>query len=151
MRLLDRLGIAYESVTYTTDGSPKSGVEVARELQVSPEQIFKTLVARSGQHAYVFVIAADRELDLKKAAKVCGEKKIDMLPAKEIPALTGYQRGGCSPLGMKKALPTFVDRGARLQEAIYVSAGKIGVQIRLAPEDLLRSIGAEYGDLTEES
>lgn len=149
MRILDRMRIAYLPHEYESDGEPKSGLEVAEELGVDPARIFKTLLAHAGTDYFVFIIPADRELDLKKGARACGAKKIEMLPAKEIFPLTGYHRGGCSPLGMKKSFPTYLDDSAALHESIYVSAGKIGQQIELALSDLLVASNAEYADLQD--
>lgn len=148
MRILDRMRIAYIPHAYTSEGEPKSGMEVAEELGIDPARIFKTLLAQAGTDYFVFVIPADHELDLKKGARACGAKKIEMLPSKEIFPLTGYQRGGCSPLGMKKSFPTYVDDSAALHASIYVSAGKIGQQIELKPGDLIQAADASYAQLS---
>ena len=113
-------------------------------------QVFKTLVTRgSGRHYYVFVIPVAEELDLKAAAKACGEKSVEMIHVKEINALTGYIRGGCSPIGMKKLFPTFLDESAQRQNTIMVSAGKIGTQVELAPIDLIDFVGAKLAALAK--
>ena len=150
MRLLDAAGIEYESRTYVESGAV-SGVDVAKALGEDPDSVFKTLVteSKSGAH-YVFVIPASAELDLKKAARASGEKAISMIRQKELLPLTGYVHGGCSPIGMKKPFPTFFDETAQLFDRIYFSAGKIGWQVGVNPEDARRCICFEYADLTEE-
>ena len=149
MRLLEQKKLPYTPHDYLATGAV-SGAEVAAALGEPPERVFKTLVTTgaSGGH-YVFVIPVAEELDLKKAAKAVGEKSIAMLPQKELLPLTGYIHGGCSPIGMKKALPTFIDETAQLFDAICVSAGRIGAQAELAPDDLLRLTGAVYAPLTD--
>ena len=113
--------------------------------------MFKTLVTRGdGNELFVFVIPVAESLDLKKAAKVSGNKRVEMIHVKEIEGLTGYLRGGCSPIGMKKSYPTYIDETAILFDSIYFSAGKRGVQIILSPETLAGFIGAEFADLTKE-
>lgn len=150
MRLLDASGVAYEPRCYAETGAV-SGVDVAAALGEDADSVFKTLVTegRSGAH-YVFVIPVASELDLKKAAQVSGEKSIAMIRQKELLPLTGYIHGGCSPLGMKKPFPTFFDETAQLFDRIYFSAGKIGWQVGVAPEDARRVIGFDYAALTEE-
>ena len=136
MRLLDSAGLKYEMASYDYDESDLSGVHAAAELGVSPEIVFKTLVTRGDSNAFfVFVIPVAESLDLKKAAKVSGNKRIEMIHVKEILDITGYIRGGCSPIGMKKEYPTYIDETAQLYEKIYFSAGKRGVQIILDPEE----------------
>ena len=149
MRILEQNGIPYTAHAYPADG-PTDGVSVAKILNQDPEQVFKTLVtkAASGNY-YVFDIPVAENLDLKKAAKAVGEKSIAMIPQKELLPLTGYIHGGCSPIGMKKAFPTFIDETAQLFDAICVSAGKIGAQVELAPDDLARLTGAQYVQLTD--
>lgn len=150
MRLLDSAGIDYETASYDHDESDLSGVHAAAELGVSPEIVFKTLVTRGdGNLFFVFVIPVAESLDLKKAAKVSGNKRIEMIHVKEILEITGYIRGGCSPLGMKKAYPTYIDETAQLYEKIYFSAGKRGVQIILDPNKLTSVTGGVFADLTE--
>ncbi|MGI6440751.1 MAG: Cys-tRNA(Pro) deacylase [Peptoniphilaceae bacterium] len=150
MRILDQMRMAYTPHSYENPGEPKSGVAVAEELGVSAGRIFKTLVTHAGADYYVFVIPADKELDLKKAARACGAKKIEMLPLKELFLRTGYHKGGCSPLGMKKDFPTFIDRLAEEEETVFVSAGKVGQQIEIRPADLRTAVGGEYAHLHEE-
>lgn len=149
MRLLDQQGVPYESHCYEGTGAV-SGAEVAAVLGQDPDRVFKTLVTegRSGQH-YVFVIPVLRELDLKKAAAAAGEKSIAMVKSKELLPLTGYIHGGCSPIGMKKPFPTFVEESAILFDAILFSAGKIGYQVELAPAGLEQLVVFQYADLCE--
>ena len=150
MRLLDSAGLDYEMASYDYDESDLSGVHAAAELGVSPETVFKTLVTRGDGNAFfVFVIPVAESLDLKKAAKVSGNKRIEMIHVKEILDITGYIRGGCSPIGMKKEYPTYIDETAQLYEKIYFSAGKRGVQIILDPEELAGVTGGIFADLTE--
>ena len=150
MRLLDSAGLEYEMASYEYDESDLSGVHAAAELGVSPEIVFKTLVTRGdGNSFFVFVIPVAESLDLKKAAKVSGNKKSEMIHVKEILDITGYIRGGCSPIGMKKPFPTFIDETAQLYEIIYFSAGKRGVQIILDPSELASVTGGIFADLTE--
>ena len=149
MRLLDQQGIVYESHCYEGTGAV-SGAEVAQVLGQDPDRVFKTLVTegKSGQH-YVFVIPVLAELDLKKAAAAAGEKSIAMVKSKELLPLTGYVHGGCSPIGMKKPFPTFVEESAILFDRILFSAGKIGYQVELAPEELGKLTPFQYADLCE--
>ena len=150
MRLLDAAGIDYSMASYEYDESDLSGVHAAQELGVSEDIVFKTLVTRGDGNAFfVFVIPVAESLDLKKAAKVSGNKSIEMIHVKEIMDITGYIRGGCSPIGMKKAFPTFIDETAILFDEIYFSAGKRGVQIILDPEILADVSNAEFADLTK--
>ncbi len=150
MRLLDSAGLDYEMASYDYDESDLSGVHAAAELGVAPEIVFKTLVTRGDSNAFfVFVIPVAESLDLKKAARASGNKKIEMIHVKEILDITGYIRGGCSPIGMKKQFPTYIDETAQLYEKIYFSAGKRGVQIILDPEELASVTGGIFTDLTE--
>lgn len=150
MRLLDSAGLEYEMASYDYDESDLSGIHAAAELGVAPEIVFKTLVTRGyGNAFFVFVIPVAESLDLKKAAKASGNKKIEMIHVKEILDITGYIRGGCSPIGMKKPFPTYIDETAQLYEKIYFSAGKRGVQIILDPEELASVTGGIFTDLTE--
>ena len=147
MRLLDAQKIPYAAHTYRPDPS-MSGLDIAALLGEDPDKVFKTLVTagKSGQH-YVFVIPVAEELDLKKAAAASGEKAVAMIRQKELLPLTGYIHGGCSPIGMKKPFPTWIHETALRQEAVFVSAGKVGFQIELAPADLLRAAGCRPADL----
>ncbi len=147
MRTLEQKKIPYTAHFYEADGT-MSGVEIAEILGEKTEAVFKTLVTtgKPGKY-YVFVIPVGEELNLKKAAAVAGEKSISMIPQKQLLPLTGYVHGGCSPVNMKKAFPTFLHRTAEGMERIFVSAGKIGAQVELAPEDLRRATGAEYAEI----
>ena len=150
MRMLDSAGLDYGMASYEYDESDLSGVHAAEELGVSPDIVFKTLVTRGDGNAFfVFVIPVAESLDLRKAARVSGNKKIEMIHVKEILDVTGYIRGGCSPIGMKKQFPTYIDETAMLYERIYFSAGKRGVQIILDPSELAEVTGGGFADLTE--
>lgn len=150
MRTLEQKKIAYTPHEYPADG-PVDGVSVAAYLNQDPEQVFKTLVTKgAGGGYYVFDIPVAENLDLKKAAKAVGEKSIAMLPQKELLPLTGYVHGGCSPVGMKKPFPTWIDETALLTDAFFCSAGRLGAQIGIDPEALAGYIGAQFADLTEE-
>lgn len=147
MRVLDSKKLAYNHYTY--DNSTVNGVEVARLLGQEPDRVFKTLVTRGKSGGFfVFMVPVAEELDLKKAARACGEKAVEMLPQKELLPRTGYVHGGCSPIGMKKRFPTFVDETAQLFDTIHFSGGKVGCQIRMNPDDLGRLIPFQYADLT---
>ena len=149
MRILERAGIAHQVHLDPTDGS-LDAVSVAGMLGQEPDAVFKTLVTQGKSRAfYVFVIPGPQTLDLRRAAAACGEKSVEMLPQKLLLPTTGYIHGGCSPLGMKKAFPTFIDETAQLFDTICVSAGKIGAQVELAPDDLCRLSGAQYARLTD--
>jgi Cys-tRNA(Pro)/Cys-tRNA(Cys) deacylase len=148
MRLLDAAGIRYEVKEYPVDESDLSGLHAAELLGLPPELIFKTLVLKGASGAYVVCcIPVTGEVDLKKAARAAGEKSIHLIPVKDLQSLTGYIRGGCSPVGMKKPFPTFIDETAELFDAIGVSAGQRGIQLILAPGDLAGFIGAVFADL----
>lgn len=149
MRMLEDEGIDYESFAHELKDGFTSGSDLARMFGQNPEQVFKTLVlyAKRGEY-YVCVIPVDETLDLKKASSFFGVKKLEMLPMKELLGVTGYVHGGCSPVGMKKAFPTAVDETAMLFDDVLVSGGRIGLQIKLKPDDLIRAAGAEYADLT---
>ncbi|WP_374721620.1 Cys-tRNA(Pro) deacylase [Peribacillus tepidiphilus] len=150
MRILDSEKIPYEMMTYSPDDGKIDGVSVAQKIGREAGIVYKTLVAQGASKSYyVFVIPVEAELDLKKAAKAAGEKKMEMIPVKDIQKVTGYIRGGCSPVGMKKQFPTFIDEAARSLDTIIVSGGKIGVQIELKVEDLVKAIGAELMELTK--
>ena len=153
MRILEQKGIPFTPHTYPhEEGVAVDGASVARSLGQDPECVFKTLVARGASKAiYVFDIPVEDTLDLKKAAKAVGEKSIEMIPVKELTPLTGYVRGGCSPLGMKKRLRTVLDSSARAQAAIVVSAGKIGYQVELSPQDLAGLAEADFAPVTRDA
>jgi Cys-tRNA(Pro)/Cys-tRNA(Cys) deacylase len=149
LRLLDAGAIPYETAEYPVDESDLSARHAAELLGIPPERVFKTLVLRGESGGcLVCCIPAGAELDLKKAARAGGEKKAALVPVKELLPLTGYIRGGCSPIGMKKQFPVFIDETAELFETIAVSAGVRGVQLILDPRDLLRFISAGTADLT---
>ena len=149
MRMLERLKLPYRHYAFDTGGAAPSGTEVAALLGKDPAQVFKTLVTvgKSGKY-YVFMIPVAEELDLRKAARCAGEKSIEMIKTKDLLPLTGYVHGGCSPIGMKKRFPTFVDETAQLFDTIHFSGGKVGCQIRMNPDDLGRLIPFQYADLT---
>lgn len=148
MRILDQKKIPYKHYCYV-DTDAISGIDVASAMGQNPSQVFKTLVTvgKSKNH-YIFVIPCDQELDLKKAAKAAGEKSIEMIKSKELLGLTGYIHGGCSPIGMKKMFPTFLDLTCENFETIIFSAGKIGYQVEVTPEDLKKIVPFSEADLT---
>ena len=149
MRMLDRAKISYEVLSYEYDESDLSGVHAAQALSLDPAQVLKTLVTRGGKGGvFVFCIPVDAELDLKKAARCAGVKNIEMLHVRELQGLTGYIRGGCSPVGMKKQYPTFIDASADMFGEIYVSAGLRGQQLKVNPRELKEFIGAQFAEVT---
>ena len=147
MRILDQKKVKYQVYSYMgTDAI--SGVEVAEVLGQNPNQVFKTLVTVSGKNInYVFVVPVNRELDLKKAAKVVGEKSIEMIKSKELLPLTGYIHGGCSPIGMKKSFKTVIHESCKDFDSIIFSGGKIGYQVEVSVSDLDKVIRVEYFDI----
>ena len=149
MRLLEQAGVPYTPHFYSPDDGIDA-VSVARKLGQDPQAVFKTLVTQGRSRAlYVFVIPGAATLNLRRAAAACGEKSVEMIPQKALLPSTGYIHGGCSPVGMKKAYPTFIDETAQLFDTICVSAGKVGAQVELAPDALLGMIGAKYAELTD--
>lgn len=149
-RLMEQAGIPVREASYVYDENDLNGMHAAEGIGMPPEQVFKTLVLRSEQGAfYVFCIPVCCALDLKKAAKSAGVKKVELVPVKDLLALTGYIRGGCSPVGMKKKFPTFLDESAELWDEIAVSAGARGQQMILPPLRLAEYLGASLRDLTE--
>ena len=152
VRLIEQQKIAHELIEYTTEnGQAVDGETVAAKIGENAQFVYKTLVATAGSNKfYVFVVPVLKELNLKAAAKVAGEKKIEMLAMKDLLALTGYVRGGCSPVGMKKAFPTFIDESAKDLPYIIVSAGKIGMQMKLAPNDLAIASKAQFAPIINE-
>ena len=143
-RLLDAAGIAYELIPYSFTEEDLSAQHVAAELGEDIDQVFKTLVLRGDRNGcFVCVIPGDFEVDLKVAARISGNKSCEMLHLKELLPTTGYIRGGCSPIGMKKAFPTFIHESALLYDSIYISAGVRGLQLKINPQDLISFIGAE--------
>ena len=150
MRILTKAGIPFTHAEYEVDESDLSGAHAAAAMGLPVERVFKTLVAHGEKHGHhVFCIPVAQELDLKKCAQVAGEKKIELIHVKELLGLTGYVRGGCSPIGMKKKYPTTLDETAILFDKIYVSAGQRGVQVILNPEQLAAYVGADFADLTK--
>ena len=147
MRILDAMHVSYQLHTYEP-GESVDGVSVAAKMGMDVNKVYKTLVTQGkGGGFFVFVVPVARELDLKKAARAAGEKSVEMIPVKEINRHTGYIRGGCSPVGMKKKYPTFIDESARGLPAMVVSGGRLGLQMEIAPEDLARSVSARFADL----
>ncbi|WP_251551710.1 Cys-tRNA(Pro) deacylase [Neobacillus muris] len=148
MRILDSHKISYEMLTYENKDGKIDGVSVAEKIGRDPKEVYKTLVTQgASKNLYVFVLPVATELDLKKAAKAAGEKNVEMIPVKDIQKWTGYIRGGCSPIGMKKQYKTFIDETCRQIDTIIVSAGKIGVQMVLAPDELQEVTNAEISDI----
>jgi len=146
--LLEASNIQHSVLTYDVDESDLSGITVAEKIGVEPERVFKTLVTRGEKTGInVFCIPVTEELNLKKVALVCGDKKIEMIKEKELLPLTGYIKGGCSPIGMKKHYPTFIDETAQLFDKISISAGVRGMQIMINPEDLAKIVGNNFADL----
>lgn len=147
-RLLDRAGISYRLIPYTVDENNLAATHVAEELGEDIRRVFKTLVLRGDRCGYfVCVVPGNAEVDLKKAAKTAGAKKADLIAVKELLPLTGYIRGGCSPLGMKKHFPTFFHESALEFDEIFVSAGVRGLQIGADPRSLIEASGAQTADL----
>ena len=143
-RLLDKAKVKYELIPYDVDENDLSAIHVAESLGEDIEQVFKTLVLHGEKSGYfVCVIPGEHDIDLKLAAKVSGNKKCDLIPMKELLPLTGYIRGGCSPIGMKKHFPTYIHASCNDFTYIYVSAGVRGLQIKLAPQDLIKESRAE--------
>ncbi|MFT4414299.1 Cys-tRNA(Pro) deacylase [Fredinandcohnia humi] len=152
MRILDSKKISYTVHTYDSDDGKIDGVSVAHKVNKEPKVVYKTLVTQgTSKDLYVFIIPVEAELDLKKAAKASGVKKLEMIPVKEIQKLTGYIRGGCSPIGMKKLYPTFIDKSAEYHEKILVSGGKIGIQIEVKTNDLRTVTEASLLDISKDS
>jgi len=148
MRILDAKKTSYEVLTYDNKDGKIDGISVAAKIGRNPKEVYKTLVAQgASKNIYVFIIPVETELDLKKAAKVSIEKKVEMIPVKDIQKWTGYIRGGCSPIGMKKEYKTFLDESCLQLDSIIVSAGKIGIQIVIGPAQLKEIAKAEIVDL----
>ena len=149
MRMLESAGIAYTEHTYDVEDGKLDGVSVAEKCGEDPEQVFKTLVTEGNdRNHYVFVIPVKEKLDLKACARAAGVKSIEMIPQKELLPLTGYIHGGCSPVGMKKPFPTFFDETVVLFDTILVSGGRIGTQVEVSPDDLLRITNGTTAALT---
>lgn len=151
VRLIEQQKIAHELIEYETDnGQAVDGETVAAKIKHDAQYVYKTLIATGGPNKYyVFVVPVLQELNLKAAAKVAGEKKIEMFAMKDLLGLTGYVRGGCSPVGMKKAFPTFIDASAETLPFMIVSAGKIGMQMKLAPQDLAKVSKAKFASISQ--
>ena len=149
MRLLGQAGIDFETMEYDYDENDLNGLHAAERTGMPPDQVFKTLVARGSRRGIlVFCVPVSSELDMRKAAAAAGDKSAELIHVKELLPLTGYIRGGCSPVGMKKKYPVFIDESAVLYDRIGISAGERGVQLALSPEDLVSFTGAELADLT---
>ncbi len=147
-RILDAAKVPYRLVAYDVDESDLSGAHVAEQLGLDAARIFKTLVLRGDRGGYFVCLApANAELDLKKAARASGNKSCELIAVKDLLAVTGYMRGGCSPVGMKKRFPAYIHRTARELDTVYVSAGQRGLQFHMKPGDLIREIRAEIADL----
>ncbi|MBO5202795.1 MAG: Cys-tRNA(Pro) deacylase [Lentisphaeria bacterium] len=151
IRLLENGNVPFRFYEYDVSDGRIDGKSIAEKIGESPDQVFKTLVTQAppGKDYFVFVVPASGELDLKKAAKACGRKSIEMIPQKLLFPLTGYIHGGCSPIGMKKLFPTFIDETAILFDKICVSGGRIGTNLGLNPEELAAFINAQFVDLTK--
>jgi len=148
IRILESMGIVYRISSYEVNIDELDAVSVARKIGIEQEKVFKTLVTSGDKSGYaVFVIPGNSELDLKKAARISGNKKIEMIKMKDLLSTTGYIRGGCSPIGMKKTFPTFIDESAQLYDEIYVSPGMRGIQIALSPHDLRNVINGKFAEL----
>jgi len=148
IRILESQGIRFSTSEYEVNEDELDAISVARKIGADPETVFKTLVTVGDKTGHnVFVIPANCELDLKKAAHASGDKKIDMIKMKDLFSVTGYIRGGCSPIGMKKHFPTFIDETAQLFDDIYVSPGVRGMQVKLSPHDLKNVVNAVFADL----
>ncbi len=148
VRLLEANNIQHSTVTYEVDENDLSGITVANKIGIEPEKAFKTLVTRGDRIGVnVFCIPVTEELDLKKAAVASGNKKIEMIKEKELLPLTGYIKGGCSPIGMKKKYPTYIDETAQLFDEIYISAGLRGMQIKINPKDLAEIVTGVFAEL----
>lgn len=151
MRLLDGAGISYRTAEYEVDEKDLSGIHVARQLGQDPDSCFKTLVLKGERTGYlVCCIPVAEELDLKKAARAAGDKKVEMIPMKELLPVTGYIRGGCSPIGMKKKFPVYIEETAMLFDEIAVSAGVRGAQIILSPEKLREYVDGSFCSLVQD-
>ncbi|MDR1705062.1 MAG: Cys-tRNA(Pro) deacylase [Clostridiales bacterium] len=148
LRILEAAGISFNAYEYDLSDGKIDGVSVAMKTGRDPDTVFKTLVTSGKDNGfYVFVIPVGRELDLKKAAAAAGEKYVEMIKSRDLEVLTGYVHGGCSPVGMKKALPTFIEETAQTLDCMMVSAGRVGLQAELAPGDLATVTDAKFKDL----
>ncbi|ELC8394294.1 Cys-tRNA(Pro) deacylase [Clostridium perfringens] len=148
MRILDSKKVSYEMLSYESEDGKIDGISVAHKIGVDEKNVFKTLVAQgTSKELYVFVIPVAEELDLKNAAKIAGEKKVEMIAVKDIMKYTGYIRGGCSPIGLKRDYRTFIHESAKGLDFIIVSAGKIGHQIKMNPKDLVSVVEGKFAFL----
>ena len=148
IRIIESRNIKYETVSYEVDENDLSGETVAKKVGAEPDTVFKTLVCNGDKTSHIVCcIPVTMELNLKKAASASGNKKVEMIPMKELLLLTGYIRGGCSPIGMKKLFPTFIDETAQPYDNIFISAGVRGTQIKIKPDDLLELVNGIYADL----
>ncbi|MDJ8943337.1 Cys-tRNA(Pro) deacylase [Clostridium perfringens] len=148
MRILDSKKVSYEMLSYESEDGKIDGISVAHKIGVDEKNVFKTLVAQgTSKELYVFVIPVAEELDLKNAAKIAGEKKVEMIAVKDILKYTGYIRGGCSPIGLKRDYRTFIHESAKGLDFMIVSAGKIGHQIKLNPNDLVKVVSGKFENL----
>ena len=151
MRMLDEAGISYQVHVYDTEVGNLDALTVAHKLNQDPEQVFKTLVTiGNDRNHYVFVVPGNQKLDLKACARAAGVKSVEMIPQKTLLPTTGYIHGGCSPIGMKKQFPTWIDETAQLFDTICVSGGKVGCQVELAPCDLIELINGKYAAIAAE-
>lgn len=149
-RLLDRAKIAYELIPYVVDETHLGATHVAEQLGEEIACVFKTLVLKGDRTGYfVCVVSGNHEVDLKRTARVSGNKKVDLIPMRDLLAVTGYIRGGCSPIGMKKSFPTYFHESVTSCPFIYISAGVRGLQIKVSPEELIRYLRAEVADLSD--
>ena len=148
MRILDSKKVSYEMLSYESEDGKIDGISVAHKIGVDEKNVFKTLVAQgTSKELYVFVIPVAEELDLKNAAKIAGEKKVEMIAVKDILKYTGYIRGGCSPIGLKRDYRTFIHESAKELDFMIVSAGKIGHQIKMNPKDLVSVVEGKFAFL----
>ncbi len=149
VRIAEREKVSFEAINYESDGFLE-GTSIADKLGMPYEQTFKTLVTKGKPGVYfVFVVPVAEELDLKKAARVVGEKSVEMLPVKDLLSTTGYVRGGCSPIGMKKQFRTVIHESSKNFDVIMFSGGRLGTQLRMSPMDLAKLVGAEFGDIVK--
>lgn len=148
MRILESNKIPYKYFEYDVDENDLSGITVAKKINASTDEVFKTLIASGDKTGYcVFCIPVEFELNLKKAASASSNKSVELIKQKDLFNITGYIRGGCSPIGMKKQFPTYLDETAQLFSEIFISAGIRGIQIKVSPNDLVKLLNAEFADL----
>ena len=149
MRILESLGIEYKVLSYEWDEEHLDAVHASQTAGLLPQQVFKTIVMQDTDKAvFVFCLPADFSVSLKKARALTGSRDLDLIKLSQLQDLTGYIRGGCSPLGMKKHYPTYIEELAQLEEHIYVSAGQRGLQLKIKPEDLVHAANAAFADFT---